>query len=602
MGYTPELKELISKVEQTRPRRLARRRAPANIVAHREEKGPFRDLRDLLKVEGFDEELLAEIKDQIALEDQPGRININTADAQELGHVKGIGYFPPMTMEERDRVLNKFHPDYKDTGMRELALGPNTGERVPDEFADLVEAHSLVAEVEVDLADPAYSVDVLVIGGGGAGSAAALVSQEAGAEVLMVTKLRHGDANTVMAEGGIQGADKPQDNPVIHFLDAYGGGHFTNDRELVAALTNDAPLVLKWLETLGVMFGKNDEGEMHVLHGGGTSRKRMHSAGDMTGAEIMRVLRDEIRNRPQIQVVEFAPAVELVKDHQGRCAGAVLRNMETGEHLIVRAKATVLATGGIGRLHIQGFATTNHYGATADGLIMGYRAGARLRFMDSIQYHPTGTAYPEQNVGLLITEKVRGLGAEPVNRHGEDFVFPKEPRDVESSAIMRECLERGNGVKTPTGRLGVWLDSPMIEILKGPGTIARELPAKYKQFMRHGIDISKEPMLVYPTLHYQNGGLWISADTATDVPGLFAAGEVSGGVHGRNRLMGNSLLDITVFGRRAGQAAAAYAEEVNLGKLTLEHVEEWEAELESGGVQTERVSPMLLPDYRYKTG
>lgn len=602
MGYTPELKELISVVESTRSGRIARRLAPGRIVEYREQHGDFRDLRELLKVEGLDEEILDEIKDQLALSDTPGKINLNTADAQELGRIRGIGYFPPMTMDERDNVLKKFHPDYKDTGMRELAVGPNRGERTPDEFADLIEAHSLIAGQQVDLGKPAYNVDVLVIGGGGAGSAAALVAQEAGSEVLLITKLRHGDANTVMAEGGIQGADKPQDNPVIHFLDAYGGGHFTNDRELVAALTNDAPLVLRWLEKLGVMFGKDDDGKMQVLHGGGTSRKRMHSAGDMTGAEIMRVLRDEIRNRPQIQVVEFAPAVELVKDAQGRCAGAVLQNMETGELLVVRAKATVMATGGIGRLHIQGFATTNHYGATADGLIMGYRAGARLRFMDSIQYHPTGTAYPEQNVGLLITEKVRGLGAEPVNRHGLDFVFPKEPRDVESSAIMRECLERENGIQTPTGRVGVWLDSPMIEILKGPGTIERELPAKFKQFMRHGIDISKEPMLVYPTLHYQNGGLWISDDTATDVPGLFAAGEVTGGVHGRNRLMGNSLLDITVFGRRAGTAAAAYAEEVKLSKLTLEHVEEWEAELDSNGVQTERVSPVLLPDYRFKTG
>jgi len=226
----------------------------------------------------------------------------------------------------------------------------------------------------------------------------------------------------------------------------------------------------------------------------------------------------------------------------------------------------------------------------------------KLRFMDSIQYHPTGAVYPEQNVGLLITEKVRGLGAEPVNRDGEDFVFPKEPRDVESSALMRECLERGKGVLTPTGRHGIWLDSPMIDIIQGPGTVQRELPAKYKQFMRHGIDISKEPMLVYPTLHYQNGGLAIKPDTSTEIPGLFAAGEVSGGVHGRNRLMGNSLLDITVFGRRAGVAAAKYARGARVGELTLRHMEEYERELKEAGIETDRQSPLLLPDYRYKTG
>lgn len=602
MGYTPELKELIEKIAATREIRVAKRLAPKRIVAYREEKGPFRDLRDLLRIPGIDNEMFEAIRNQVSLSDEPGKINLNTADDQGLAKLEGIGYFLPMTMEERERVLNKFHPDYKDTGMRNLAVGPNRGERVPDEFADLIEAHSLLADVEIDLQKVDYDVDVLVIGAGGAGAAASLTAKEEGANVLLVTKLRHGDSNTVMAEGGIQAADKPQDNPVIHFLDAVGGGHFTNDRELVAALTNDAPLVIEWLERLGVMFGKNSDGVMQTLHGGGTTRKRMHSAGDMTGAEIMRVLRDEIRNQPEIEVVEFEPAIELILDDRGHCGGAVLKNMETGEFKVVRAKSTVITTGGIGRLHIQGFPTSNHYGATADGLILGYRAGVKLRFMDSIQYHPTGAAYPEQNIGLLITEKVRGLGAEPVNRDGEDFVFPSEPRDVESSAIMRECLERKKGVLTPTGRHGVWLDTPMIDIIHGPGTIQRELPAKYKQFMRHGIDISKEPLLVYPTLHYQNGGLAINPDSSTQIPGLFAAGEATGGVHGRNRLMGNSLLDITVFGRRTGVSAVKFARQTEVGRLTLKHVAEYEQELQEAGIETDRKSPMLLPDYRFKAG
>ncbi|MCK4594433.1 FAD-binding protein, partial [bacterium] len=406
MGYTPALKDLIEKVAATRQVRIAKRLAPKRIVAYREEKGLFRDLLDLLHVPGIDKDIFEAIKDQVSLSDEPGKTNLNTADAQELGALEGIGYFLPMSMEERERVLNKFHPDYKDTGMRNLAVGPNRGERVPDEFADQIEAHSLLANVEINLEKVDYGVDVLVIGAGGAGAAVSLTAQEEGAKVLMVTKLRHGDSNTVMAEGGIQAADKPQDNPVIHFLDAVGGGHFTNDRELVAALTNDAPLVIEWLERLGVMFTKDTLGVMSTLHGGGTTRKRMHSAGDMTGTEIMRVLRDEICNRPEIEVVEFEPAVELILDDRGHCGGAVLKNMETGELKVVRAKSTVISTGGIGRLHIQGFPTTNHYGATADGLVLGYRAGVELRFMDSIQYHPTGAAYPEQNIGLLITEKV----------------------------------------------------------------------------------------------------------------------------------------------------------------------------------------------------
>jgi len=277
-----------------------------------------------------------------------------------------------------------------------------------------------------------------------------------------------------------------------------------------------------------------------------------------------------------------------------------LLNMETGEHLVVRAKCTILATGGSGRLHYQGFATTNHYGATGDGLILAYRVGAELAFLDTMQYHPTGAAYPEQIVGLLVTEKVRGLGAQVCNMDGNQFVYPRETRDVEASALIRECVERGKGVITPSGMLGVWLDSPMIDILQGPGTIEGALPAMVRQFGRFDIDITKDPMLVYPTLHYQNGGISLKPDGSTETPNLFAAGEISGGVHGRNRLMGNSLLEITVFGRRAGKAAALRAKEVKLGKLTLSHVDKWQQDLAEVGIENPIKSPILLPDYRRK--
>jgi succinate dehydrogenase/fumarate reductase flavoprotein subunit len=347
-----------------------------------------------------------------------------------------------------------------------------------------------------------------------------------------------------------------------------------------------------------MMFDKEPDGTMLERHGGGTSRMRMHSARDYSGAEIMRTLRDEVRNREQaISVVEFSPAVELVLDDEGRAAGAVVVNLETGLYASIRAKAIVLATGGGGRLHYQGFPTTNHYGATADGVVLAYRAGARLGYLESMQYHPTGAAFPEQIVGLLVTEKVRGLGAQPVNRAGEQFVYPLEPRDVEASAFIRECLERENGIITATGQHGVWLDSPMIEIIRGSGTIQKNLPAMVRQFARFGIDITQEPMLVYPTLHYQNGGVRLDADGATDIEGLFIAGEVSGGVHGHNRLMGNSLLEITVFGRRAGRSAATYAREVNMGRPSLAHVAAWNRELDEAGVDTGVRSPILLPDY-----
>ncbi len=510
--------------------------------------------------------------------------------------------YPAMSLDERDAVLNAFHPDYITERMREIRVGVSKGQRMPLELADIVEGRPYIGP-DLDLETEIAETDVLVIGGGGAGASAALLAQEGGAGVILVTKLRFGDANTMMAQGGIQAADRPNDSPAIHYLDVIGGGHFTNVPELVEALVVDAPSVIEWLENLGMMFDKEPDGTMVERHGGGTSRMRMHSARDYSGAEIMRTLRDEVRNREGgpdtkgIQVIEFAPAVELVLDDEGRVAGAVVVNLETGVYGYIRAKAVVLATGGGGRLHYQGFPTTNHYGATADGVVMAYRAGVRLGYLESMQYHPTGAAFPEQIVGLLVTEKVRGLGAQPVNKDGEQFVYPLEPRDVEAASFIRECQGRGNGLVSPTGQPGVWLDSPMIEIIQGAGAIQRNLPAMVRQFGRFEIDITKEPMLVYPTLHYQNGGVVLGADGATDVPGLFIAGEVSGGVHGHNRLMGNSLLEITVFGRRAGRSAASYAQGVKPGRAMLAHLEAWNRELEASGVDTGVVSPILLPDY-----
>jgi succinate dehydrogenase / fumarate reductase flavoprotein subunit/L-aspartate oxidase len=296
--------------------------------------------------------------------------------------------------------------------------------------------------------------------------------------------------------------------------------------------------------------------------------------------------------------LEFSPAVELLTAKDGSVVGAILYNLETKEYYVVKAKSVIIATGGFGRLHIQGFPTTNHYGATADGIVMAYRTGAKLQDLDSTQYHPTGCIFPEQNVGLLITEKVRGLGAQLLNIEGEQFCFPLEPRDVESACILRECLDIGKGIQTPTGRYGVWLDSPMIDILHGEGTVRKELPAKYIQFKRYNIDISKVPMLVYPTLHYQNGGLAINDKSETNVKGLYASGEVSGGVHGRNRLMGNSLLDVLVFGRRAGTSAAEHANSMKkTPAATLDHLKNFDKELKKAKITNPMTGPIILPEY-----
>jgi succinate dehydrogenase / fumarate reductase flavoprotein subunit len=502
-----------------------------------------------------------------------------------------------MKPEEKKELLTNYHPDYKPGTTRKLLLGANKGDPIVNELGDIVEAYSRLNPDKTDLSKVGIETDVLVIGGGGAGAAAALAAREEGASVVVCTKLRFGDANTMMAQGGIQAADKANDSPASHYLDVVGGGGYTNIPSLVRTLVLDAPSIIEWLEDLGMMFDKEPDGTFITTHGGGTSRRRMHAARDYTGAEIMRTLRDEVLNR-DIRVIEFAPALELLTDEHGHCIGAILLNMETNELIVARAKETIIATGGSGRLHMQKFPTTNHYGATGDGLALAYRAGCKLAFVDTIQYHPTGVAFPELISGQLITEKMRSLGAQLVNADGERFVNELETRDAVASAIIRECGERKKGVQTPEGLTGVWLDTPLIDILKGVGRTLRLAPAMVRQFKRFGIDIITDPVLVYPSQHYQNGGVLIDEYGRTNVPNLYVAGEAAGGIHGRNRLMGNSLLDILVFGRRAGKDAAQKSRTTEGGKPTLNHVTKFHNELKKAKISLDRHSPVLLPDYR----
>ena len=514
----------------------------------------------------------------------------------EAAREKNIALEPRrLTAEEKETLLRQYHPDYKDEGFAVIRVGGNKGEKAPVELNAMLEAHSRLTDQEVDLSQIDYDVDVLVIGGGGAGASAAIEAHETGANVMIVTKLRIGDANTMMAEGGIQAADKPGDTPARHYLDVMGGGHYANRPELVKKLVMEGPSAIKWLNELGVEFDKAEDGTMITTHGGGTSRKRMHAAADYTGAEIMRTLRDEVVNR-RIPVADFTAAIELILDTDGKAAGAVLMNMETGERMVARARAVIIATGGAGRMHYQGFPTSNHYGATADGLILGYRAGAKLLYQDTLQYHPTGVAFPQQIFGALVTEKVRSLGAKLINGEGEAYIHPLETRDVNAAGVIRECSVNGKGVNTGMGK-AVWLDTPMIDMIHGKGTLEKRLPAMLRMYLKYGIDIREVPILVYPTLHYQNGGLEINEDGQTCVENLFAAGEAVGGIHGRNRLMGNSLLDIIVFGRSAGRNAARQARNACLKEMTLRHVEKYEAALREAGVCTEAVSPRLLPTY-----
>ena len=493
--------------------------------------------------------------------------------------------------EERTALIADYHPDYRSEGMAPLALGANKGGRVPVELKKMLEAYSLFQPFNINLTEPDYTTDILVVGGGGAGCAAALTANDLGARVLMVTKLRLGDANTLMAEGGICSAVRPEDNPYMHYLDTIGGGHYTNIPELVKALVMDGPEIASWLMDMGVMFDYEEDGSLKVNHCGGHSRKRMLSCKDLTGLELMRVMRDELRDR-EIPYLEFTPVADLLLDEDGRCAGAVLYNMETGEFNIIKAKAVILASGGIGRLHIQGFPTTNHYGATADGLAVAYRAGAELIHMDSIQYHPTGTVWPEQLLGQLITEVMRGHGAHLVNVEGNRFINELECRDTCASACIRECTKNELGIKTPTGMEGVWLDTPLIP------DIQKHFVGIYQRFKKYDIDIQHEPILVFPTQHYQNGGLAINPQAETSVKMLYAAGEVAGGIQGKNRLAGNSLLDIFVYGRRAARSAFEQLKSVETnGNLTAGHLLKWQESLQELGVPKEQQSPIFLPDY-----
>ncbi len=507
--------------------------------------------------------------------------------------------FPELTVEEKARLLEEYHPDFNTAVKRKLKVGSNCGDLAPNELADLLEAPSRLNTNDINLRKIDFQTDVLIIGCGGGGLSAALTAREAGARVLLATKLRMGDSNTIMAEGGIGASTGKEDSPVIHYVDTLIGGRGTNVPELVEVLVTEAPFIVEWLSSLGVNFDRLPDGSYFTHRPGGHSRRRSHSIKDLTGLEIIRVLGDEVRNQG-IEVLEFCPAVELIMDEQGQCAGAVLQNLDNNTPIVVQAKTTILSTGGMGRLHPLGFPTSNHYGATADGLVMAYRTGARLIDAESVQFHPTGTGWPEQVLGLLISEALRAQGAQVVNVEGQMFAASLETRDALAAAIIRECGDRGKGVQTPTGMVGAWLDTPLIDKIHGPGTFKRRFAGIYARFKEYDIDPVTEPILVYPTQHYQNGGIAINPSGETSTPNLYAAGEVSGGVHGQNRLGSNSLLDIFVFGRRSGRHAAEKFHGVSTGRLTLEHLKKFEGELSAADIVSDITSPMILPDYRFE--
>jgi len=495
-------------------------------------------------------------------------------------------------------LLAGFHPDSQLGAMVTLKVGPSTGQQCPAALAELLQADSLLEDVDIAAA-PYLDADVLVIGGGGAGCVAALTAARAGARVLLATKLRLGDSNTVMAEGGIQAAVGAEDSLQRHFEDTLRTGHFAADKTLVATLVSGGPESIRWLIQEGMSFDLTENspqigGTLLRKKTAGATAARLLSYRDFTGLELMRALREAVLLQSGITSLDRHPALELLSDDCGRCAGAVLLDLARGRPVLARTGATVLATGGAGRLHLSGFPTSNHYGATADGLVLAYRLGAPLREMDSFQYHPTGIAWPAHMEGALVSEAARSSGAFLVNGKGKRFVDELQPRDVVACAILREIAE-GRGV-IRAGQTGVFLDTPTLEKNK-PGILASSLVTLRHLARRGGFDPAEEPFLVRPTLHYQNGGVVIDAQGRTPVPGLLCAGEVTGGLHGRNRMMGNALLELMVFGRHAGAAAAIDGRAERPRSIGLTHLSDWRRALVERGLPLDRKAPIIFPAY-----
>lgn len=398
--------------------------------------------------------------------------------------------------------------------------------------------------------------DVLVIGSGGAGMSAAISARAAGAAVLVATKSALGAGNTGRAQGGIQAAIGDDDSPRSHCEDTFAAGHRVARPELVRALTEGGPDAIEWLSGLGVDFSR-DEGRLRLLRCGGASRRRLLQAGERTGAEMVKALREAVR-RSGAEVWESTRLTALEPDGDGWVA--TLAPGGNGTRVSVRAAAVVLAAGGglRGEADALGVGSTNHPDATPEVLRMALELGAEGREVDSWQRHPTGSVWPEALAGYALPETTRAYGATLHDADGERFVDELAPRDVVAQGIA-DAVDDGRGVAAPNGQSGVWLDTPAIDRENGAGFTAARLAYVHNRYLKAGIDITRERVLVYPVLHYRNGGLAIDEHARTTLPGIMAAGEIAGGVHGANRLMGNSLLDTVVYGRRAGTSAAEAA-------------------------------------------
>ena len=447
-----------------------------------------------------------------------------------------------------------------------------------------------------------HEFDVLVIGAGGAGLRAAIEASAAGVKVGLICKSLLGKAHTVMAEGGMaaaMGNVDDRDNWKVHFADTMRGGQYVNNWRMAELHAKEAPARVHELEAWGAVFDRTKEGKISQRNFGGHRYPRLAHVGDRTGLEMIRTLQDHGIHQGITVFMEYT-VVSLLKD-AGRVVGVFGYDRERGRFRVFKAKATVLATGGLGRAYAV---TSNSWEGTGDGVSLAYHAGAELLDMEFIQFHPTGMIWPPSVRGILVTESVRGEGGVLRNKDGKRFMYDdipdnyksqtstdpeegwrytqndknaKRPPELLTRDHVARCINRevkaGRG--SPHG--GVFLDISWIreKIPNSAEHIKKKLPSMYHQFMQlANLDITKEPMEIGPTTHYAMGGIRVDGETqATNIPGLYAAGECAAGLHGANRLGGNSLSDLIVFGKRAGEYAAKYAKETSAVSVSDAEIE-----------------------------
>jgi fumarate reductase (CoM/CoB) subunit A len=409
-----------------------------------------------------------------------------------------------------------------------------------------------------------FECDVLIIGSGGAGCRAAIEASKYNLDVTIISKgLSFKSGCTTLAEGGYNAAFgyvDVEDNPDVHFKDTMKGGAYLNDSKLVKILVEEAPQRLIELENFGALFDRQESGKLNQRPFGGQTFRRTCFQGDRTGHEMMSALKEEVI-RQEIKTIDEVMITSLItNDNNDKVLGAFGLSLKNMESLIFLAKSTILATGGAGWIYPI---TSNTLQKTADGFSFAYDIGADLLDMEQVQFHPTGMIYPESRKGVLVTEAVRGEGGILLNANGERFMKNYDPRgelatrDIVARAIYNEIRE-GRGTKNG----GVYLDVTHLS----ENLIEEKLETMFQQFSDVGVDIRKEPMEVAPTAHHFMGGIRINEKCESTIKNLYAAGEVTGGVHGANRLGGNALADTQVFGKRAGENAAKNALR---GKISL---------------------------------